>query len=268
VSFTVIIPARYASTRLPGKPLADIGGKPLIQHVYDRAKACQARQVIIATDDQRIEQVATSFGADVCMTSDTHRSGTERLKEVIDIYQFSDDEIIVNVQGDEPLLAHQNIDQVANMLQRQKDIPVATLCSKITAIDDVFDPNVVKVIKDKNDVAIYFSRAPIPWNRNVFTSQVDTDSDTNQSIKVDTSLADMKYPYLKHIGIYAYRAGFIAEYLDCSHTSLEAVEALEQLRILQNGKQILVNEAGYNPGIGVDTEKDLEKVRAIINSNK
>ena len=210
MSFTVIIPARYASTRLPGKPLADIGGKPLIQHVYDRAVQCQARQIIIATDDQRIQKVATSFGAEVCMTSEQHRSGTERLKEVIDIYQFAD-EIIVNVQGDEPLLAYQNIDQVANMLGAQNEIPVATLCSKIFEIDDVFNPNIVKVVKDKNDVAIYFSRAPIPWDRNLFTTMCDA----KQTSNVNASLADIEYPYLKHIGIYAYRAAFIADYLSC-----------------------------------------------------
>jgi 3-deoxy-manno-octulosonate cytidylyltransferase (CMP-KDO synthetase) len=264
VSFTVIIPARYASSRLPGKPLADIGGKPLIQHVYQRAKQCSARQVIIATDDQRIQKVATEFGAEVCMTADSHRSGTERLNEVVDTYQFAADEIIVNVQGDEPLLAYQNIDQVANMLLEQKKIPVATLCSRITTAEDVFDPNIVKVIKDKNDVAIYFSRAPIPWDRNTFATVFDSAG----ASKIDISLTNIDYPYLKHIGIYAYRAAFIAEYLAYSHTSLETTEALEQLRILENGNNILVKEAGFDPGIGVDTEKDLEKVRTIIKANQ
>lgn len=268
MSFTVVIPARYASARLPGKPLADIAGKPLIQHVYERAIQCSARQVIIATDDTRIQKVAMSFGAKVCMTSDSHRSGTERIKEVADSLQFSSNEIVVNLQGDEPLLAHQNIDQVASLLLQHTEIPVATLCTPITKINDVFDPNIVKLVKDKNALAIYFSRAPIPWDRNSFDKIYDTPNATFDPLndEMDKNLIDHPHTYLKHMGIYAYRVSFIADYLHCSDKKLETIEGLEQLRIMENGYKILVGEAKFDPGVGVDTEKDLELVRAIMTS--
>ncbi|MFV2057605.1 MAG: 3-deoxy-manno-octulosonate cytidylyltransferase [Thiohalomonadales bacterium] len=255
MGFSVIIPARYASSRLPGKPLIELCGKPLIQHVYQRVIQCDARQVIIATDDTRIEGIAKKFGADVCMTSHSHRSGTERIKEVADKRGFTDDEIIVNVQGDEPLMSFENVNQVAAMLQKQVKIPVATLCAGITNVADIFDPNVVKVIRDKNNVALYFSRAPIPWDRKNFP--IDGEEISGQ-------LTELRYSYLKHIGIYAYRTSFINDYLTWSQTGLEAVEMLEQLRILEQGSRILVDVAHNDPGIGIDTEADLERVRAIL----
>ena len=247
--FKIVIPARYASTRLPGKPLLDIAGKPMIQHVYDRAKESLASEVIIATDDQRIESVAHSFGANVCMTRSDHISGTDRLAEVANIMGFVDDEIIINVQGDEPCLPASLINQVADDLQQHPDADIATLFSQIVQEKQVFDPNVVKVVMDGQGYALYFSRAPIPWMRDHFDQQ---------------STLPPELPHYRHIGLYGYRAGFLSHYSELTPCVLEQEESLEQLRALFHGKRIHLSVAKTDPGHGVDTEQDLNDVRALL----
>ena len=249
MSFKIIIPARYASSRLPGKPLLDIAGKPMIQHVYERAIESEATEVIIATDDDRIEQSAKSFGARVCMTKRDHPSGTDRLAEVASIFQFNDDHIIVNLQGDEPCLPSELINQVAADLAQNCNADIATLYSQITQLEHVFDPNVVKVILDIDGYALYFSRAPIPWIRDHFSKK---------------SIPDMTLPHYRHIGLYAYRTSFLTHYAELSSSLIEQAESLEQLRALFHGKKIHLSEAKINSGHGVDTMADLLLVRSLL----
>nr|VFJ77984.1 MAG: 3-deoxy-manno-octulosonate cytidylyltransferase (CMP-KDO synthetase) [Candidatus Kentron sp. FW] len=251
MQFTIIIPARYASTRLPGKPLVEIAGKPMIRHVHAHALASGAANVIIATDDERVREVAENFGAKVCMTSKDHASGTERIAEVIEMLAEPDDRIIVNVQGDEPLLPSKLMRQVAQNLSVHPDSHVATLCEKITDADTLFDPAVVKVVTDGKGHALYFSRAPIPWDRDHFASQ------PNFLMPPDT-------PYYRHIGIYAYRASFLRNYITRPRSILEKAESLEQLRVLYDGGKIHVARAFEAPGIGVDTPADLVRVQAVL----
>ncbi|ANS85136.1 3-deoxy-manno-octulosonate cytidylyltransferase [Vibrio scophthalmi] len=246
MSFTVVIPARYQSTRLPGKPLADIGGKPMVQWVYEQAVQAGADQVIIATDDERVEQAAKAFGAQVCMTSPNHESGTERLAEVVKLMGIADDHIIVNVQGDEPLIPPSIITQVADNLANSQ-APMSTLAVEISDEAEVFNPNAVKVLTDKDGYAMYFSRATIPWDRDNFAN--------NNTIA---------QPLLRHIGIYAYRAGFINTYINWQPSALEKIECLEQLRVLWYGEKIHVAVAKEAPAAGVDTPEDLQAVRDII----
>ncbi|NNJ84121.1 MAG: 3-deoxy-manno-octulosonate cytidylyltransferase [Gammaproteobacteria bacterium] len=248
--FTVVIPARYASTRLPGKPLLDIAGKPMLEHVHANALASGASKVIIATDDERVRSSAQGFGADVCMTSKAHTSGTERIVEVIETLKEPEHQIIINVQGDEPLLPPGLIRQVAKGLSEHPDSDVATLCEPITDAGTLFDPAAVKVVMDKNGFALYFSRAPIPWDRDHFANR--TDSLPSESI------------YYRHIGIYAYRALFLRDYVTRPRCSLEKVEVLEQLRVLYNGGKIHVAQAEEEPGFGVDTPDDLARVRGFF----
>jgi 3-deoxy-manno-octulosonate cytidylyltransferase (CMP-KDO synthetase) len=247
MSFTVVIPARYQSTRLPGKPLADIAGKPMIQWVHEQALQAGADKVIIATDDERVEQVVKSFGGEVCMTSPDHESGTERLAEVVEKMAIPDDHIIVNVQGDEPLIPPSIIAQVADNLANSQ-APMATLAVEIDHEAEVFNPNAVKVVTDKDGYAMYFSRATIPWDRDNFAGQQQT----------------IAQPLMRHIGIYAYRAGFINTYINWQPTTLEKIECLEQLRVLWYGEKIHVEVAKEAPAAGVDTPEDLEVVRSII----
>lgn len=249
MSFTVIIPARYASSRLPRKPLADIAGKPMIQHVWEKAQQAGANRVIIATDHEEIEQVAKTFGAEVCMTSTEHNSGTERLAEVIQKMAITDDEIIVNVQGDEPLIPPVIIQQVAQNLA-ENQVNMATLAVKLETKEELFNPNCVKVVTDQKGIALYFSRAAIPFARDYF-------ADCN-----DAFVASQ--PYLRHIGIYAYRAKFVNQYIRWQPTVLEKLESLEQLRALWYGEKIHVELAKEAPQVGVDTLEDLERVRQIL----
>ncbi|MGJ0636652.1 3-deoxy-manno-octulosonate cytidylyltransferase [Xenorhabdus bovienii] len=242
--FTVIIPARFASTRLPGKPLADIHGKPMIVRVMERAIRSGANRVIVATDNQAVFDAVTAAGGEACMTSAHHHSGTERLAEVIDQYQFADDEIIVNVQGDEPLIPEQIIKQVADNLA-EIDAGMATLAVQIQDAEEAFNPNAVKVVMDAQGYALYFSRATIPWERDRFMQSKDTVGDN----------------FLRHIGLYAYRAGFIRRYVQWAPSPLESIEMLEQLRVLWYGEKIHVAKALQAPGAGVDTPEDLEAVR-------
>ncbi|MFW5451194.1 MAG: 3-deoxy-manno-octulosonate cytidylyltransferase [Methylophagaceae bacterium] len=247
--FKIVIPARYASTRLPGKPLLDIAGKPMIQHVYDRANESHASDVIIATDDQRIEKVAKDFGATVCMTRSDHHSGTDRLAEVASLMRFEEDDIIINVQGDEPCLPASLINQVADDMLLHPDADIATLYSSIDQEKHVFDPNVVKVIMDAQGYALYFSRAPIPWMRDHFDQQ---------------SSLPPELPHYRHLGLYGYRASFLQHYADLSPCVLEQEESLEQLRALYHGKKIHLTAAKVDPGHGVDTQQDLDEVRRLI----
>ena len=249
MSFTVIIPARYASSRLPRKPLADIAGKPMIQHVWEKTQQAGANRVIIATDHEEIEQVAKTFSAEVCMTSTEHNSGTERLAEVIEKMAIADDEIIVNVQGDEPLIPPVIIQQVAQNLA-ENQVNMATLAVKLETKEELFNPNCVKVLTDQKGMALYFSRAAIPFARDYF-------ADCN-----DAFVASQ--PYLRHIGIYAYRAKFVNQYICWQPTVLEKLESLEQLRALWYGEKIHVELAKEAPQVGVDTLEDLERVRQIL----
>ncbi len=246
MSFIVVIPARYESSRLPGKVLADINGKPMIQWVVEKALLSGASKVIVATDNEQVGQVVKSFGGEVCKTRSDHQSGTERLAEVMETYQFSDDQVIVNVQGDEPFIPPENIKQVAENLANQKISRMATLAIKITDLEEAFNPNAVKVLCDKNGYALYFSRATIPYDRERFLN--------NDNI---TEIGEF---YLRHIGIYAYRAGFIKDYVKWPASTLEQIESLEQLRVLWQGEKIHVSVAESTvPVEGVDTPEDLQK---------
>ncbi|WP_281544626.1 3-deoxy-manno-octulosonate cytidylyltransferase [Grimontia sp. SpTr1] len=247
MKFTVVIPARYASSRLPAKPLVDIGGKPMIQWVYEQAMKSGADKVIIATDDQRIVDAANAFGGEVCMTREDHQSGTERLAEVVEKYNLAADEIIVNVQGDEPLIPPSVIRQVAENLARS-EAPMSTLAINIDHADEVFNPNAVKVVTDKDGYALYFSRATIPWDRDNFAK----------------APAEIHHNLKRHIGIYGYRAGFINTYINWEPSPIEHIECLEQLRVLWYGEKIHVDVAIEAPPAGVDTPEDLEVVRKLV----
>lgn len=251
MSFKVIIPVRYNSKRLPGKPLLDINGKPMIRHVYDKAVMSGANSVIVATDSTEIAKVAKDFGANVCMTSSEHNSGTERIAEVVEAMGFDDDEIIVNLQGDEPLMPSAVIHQVANDLEIHDSSKVATICEPILDINDLFNPNVVKVVMNKRGFAMYFSRAAIPWERDSFA--------TDKKIMQDK--------HFKHVGIYAYRVSFLQDYLQSDNSDIERCESLEQLRVLWHGNRIHVTISQNNIPNGVDTPEDLSVVRAILSSN-
>jgi len=248
-TFSVIIPARYSSTRLPGKPLLDLAGKPMIQRVYEQAMKSQAKQVVVATDDERIERCVIGFGGQVCMTSSDHVSGTDRLDEVARQLCLSDDEIVVNVQGDEPLIPPSVIDQVAENITFS-GASIATLSEVITDSSVVFDPNAVKVVSDEHGMALYFSRAPIPWNREGFTM---TEGALPKAIQ-----------YQRHIGIYAYRVAFLSQFVRWGPCPLEQVESLEQLRAMWHGVKIHIRPAVISPPTGIDTPEDLAAVRALL----
>lgn len=248
--YSIVIPARYAATRLPGKPLREIAGKTLLQHVYECAQRTQARQIIIATDDERIQAVATAFGADVCMTSDQHQSGTQRINEVIQLRNIPDDEIIVNLQGDEPLMPAACIIQVAELLENSPEAQMSTLATPVTDDEEVFNSNAVKVALNKQGHALYFSRASIPWQRGSYEHH-----------RVEHS---EHWSCLRHIGIYGYRATYIKEYVSLPTSPLEVLESLEQLRVLWHGGTIVVGHAAEIPGPGVDTEQDFIKVSLLL----
>lgn len=250
MSFVVVIPARYQSSRLPGKVLADIEGKPMIQWVVEKALLSGASQVIVATDNDEVEAAVLAFGGEVCKTRADHHSGTERLAEVMQTYGFADDQVIVNVQGDEPFIPPENIAQVADNLANQQLARMATLAVKIEDVEEALNPNAVKVLCDKNSYALYFSRATIPYDRERFLN--------NHHIE------DIGDFYLRHIGIYAYRAGFIKDYVNWPASTLEQIESLEQLRVLWQGEKIHVAVAESRlPVEGVDTPEDLVKARSF-----
>jgi 3-deoxy-manno-octulosonate cytidylyltransferase (CMP-KDO synthetase) len=252
MNFSVIIPARYASTRFPGKPLVDINGKPMVQHVYERAIESGASRVIVATDDARIAKVVSDFGGQYCMTAAHHESGTERLAEVIETEGFLAHELVVNVQGDEPFIPAENIQQVAENLYHHQQAEMATLAVKIVDVEEAFNPNVVKVVTDKQGFALYFSRATIPYDRSRFLDEELIDE-----------IGDY---YLRHLGIYAYRAGFIKQYVNMSPSGLEQIESLEQLRVLWHGEKIHVDIARHTPPVGIDTPEDLTRLLQKMSS--
>ena len=239
--FKIIIPARYASTRFPGKPLVDIAGKPMLQHAWECAKKSVANEIIIATDDERIFNVAKAFGAEVCMTNAQHATGTDRLAEVCQQYAWPDQTIVVNLQGDEPLTPAVLLQQVAINLAQFTRAGMATLSTAIHSASDVLNPNVVKVVTDESGYALYFSRAPIPWNRDAGNQLTDQQVQHCQ----------------RHLGIYAYRVGFLRAFSKMQPCLLEQLEKLEQLRALYNGVAIHVAVAQALPGPGIDTPDDL-----------
>jgi 3-deoxy-manno-octulosonate cytidylyltransferase (CMP-KDO synthetase) len=251
-AFRVVIPARYASTRLPGKPLLDIAGKPMVVRVAERAQASGAVSVVVATDHQEIAAVVREHGFEAMMTRADHASGTDRIAEVAAAHGWTHTEIIVNVQGDEPMIEPVLIRAVAYNLSGHPDAAIATACHAIEDKDEMFNPNVVKVVTDRYGHALYFSRAPIPWARDVFASGGDA--------------LPEGFPVYRHIGIYAYRAGFLKVYADLNPAPIEQFEALEQLRALWHGYRISVAVSESAPAAGVDTEADLQRMREIFSS--
>ena len=244
MTFHIIIPARFESTRLPGKPLLEIAGKPMIQHVYERAEESGAASVTVATDNLRVEEVVREFGGNACLTNDRHVSGTDRLAEAAQIIGLHDDDLVINLQGDEPMMPASLISQVAETLKNDKHAVVATSCVRMHDPAQYSDTNIVKVVTDRFNHALYFSRASIPFLRDV--------------------TSEHEHRVFRHIGLYAYRCGFLAEFTQFSPCSLEHVEALEQLRVLWYGGKIAVMETTDDPGHGVDTPDDLQRVRALF----
>lgn len=250
IDFKVVIPARYGSTRLPAKPLLEIAGKPLIRHVYERAEQSAANQVVVATDDARIADACAAFGADVTLTRNDHRSGSDRIAEVIEARGWPSDSILVNLQGDEPCMPPSLIDQVAHDLASHGSVGMATLAYPIQDGATLFDPHVVKVVTDAVGYALYFSRAPIPWHRDEF---LEGQKSLPQGVQ-----------FLRHIGLYAYRAEFLERFVRWTPAPLELAESLEQLRVLWHGEGIHVTQAGQEPGPGVDTESDVQRVLQFL----
>lgn len=245
MSFTVVIPSRYGANRLPGKPLLDIAGKPMLQHVYEQAVASDADGVYVATDDERISTAAEGFGAKVCMTSEKHRSGTDRIHEVTQQLGLSEDAIVVNVQGDEPLIPPAAINQVANNLAANPEAGIASLYETISDSSEIDDPNAVKVVCDVNGYAMYFSRATVPYGSSAQAKNCQ-----------------------RHVGIYAYRVSTLNAFVSWPLVELEIQEKLEQLRALYNGVRIHMDTAVERIPHGVDTERDLEAIRALFTANK
>jgi len=248
----VIIPAHYDSKRFPGKVLADILGKPMVQHSYETAKKAGFDQVIIATDDERVVKAVKNFNGDVMLTAKTHRSGTERMVEVIDKAGIADDDVVVNFQCDEPFMPPVNIEQVAGDLLEHPEVSVATLCEPIENLEEVFNLNINKVVMDKEGYALYFSHTPIPWYRDGFGQE--------------TKVMPEDITYYRHVGIYAMRAGFAKDYLSWPPSLIETVESLEQLRVLWYGKKIHVAMAKKPSGSGIDTKEELDKLIALRSS--
>jgi 3-deoxy-manno-octulosonate cytidylyltransferase (CMP-KDO synthetase) len=250
MKFTVVIPARYASTRFPGKPLADIGGKPMVIRVAERAARSGAAQVVVATDDTRIFDVVEAHGHRAVMTRSDHPSGTDRIAEVAAKLRLGAQQIVVNVQGDEPLIAPALIRKVAENLAAHRDAAIATAACRIRNARDMGNPNVVKVVLDNNGLALYFSRAPIPWARDAFGDGIRA--------------LPPKLPVLRHLGIYAYRCSFLRAYSKLRPVAIEQAEALEQLRALVHGYRISVAVTASMPHPGVDTPTDLLRVRRMM----
>ena len=254
VKFTVLIPARYASTRLPGKPLADIAGKPMVVRVAERALASGATRVVVATDDARVRDAVVVHGHVACMTRVDHLTGTDRLAEAAQQLGLADDEIVVNVQGDEPLLDAALIRSVAMLLSARAEAAIATACHPIDDVAEAFNPNVVKVVLDANGYALYFSRATIPWARDAFGENRDA-----LPLELPHEL-----PLYRHYGLYAYRMSFLRAFPALAPAPIERFEALEQLRALWHGYRIAVEVTHGTPAPGIDTPADLNRVREIF----
>lgn len=247
--FTILVPARYASSRLPGKPLADLGGKPMVVRVAERARRSGAQRVVVATDDPRIEEAVRAHGVDAIMTRADHATGTDRLAEAASLLALAGDEIVVNVQGDEPLLDPALMRRVANTLAARPDAAIATACHPITHIDEARNANVVKVVLDARGNALYFSRAPIPWARDAFSA--------------DPPVLPAGLPIHRHYGLYAYRVAFLRTFPALAPAPIETHEALEQLRALWHGLRIVVDIVEGAPSPGIDTAEDLARVREL-----
>jgi 3-deoxy-manno-octulosonate cytidylyltransferase (CMP-KDO synthetase) len=254
VSFTVLIPARYASTRLPGKPLADVAGKPLVIRVADRARRSGAERVVIATDDERILAAAKAHGVEAVLTRIDHPTGTDRLAEASLALRLDNEVIVVNVQGDEPLLEPELIRGVAETLEAHPGAAIATACHLIADPEEAFNPHVVKVVLDRAGYALYFSRATIPWARDDFAQ--------------NRAALPAGLPLYRHYGLYAYRAAFLRSYPALAEAPIERFEALEQLRALWHGYRIAVRVTTGTPAPGVDTDQDLERIRALYAEGK
>lgn len=248
--FKVVIPARYGSTRLPGKPLLPLAGKPMIQHVMERAWASGAEEVVVATDDRRIQDACAAFGGEALITRADHLSGSDRVAEVIERRGWPEETVVVNLQGDEPTMPATLIDQVASDLVRRPEVGMATLAHPIGDTETLFDPHVVKVVTDAAGFALYFSRAPVPWHRDEFLGR--------------RANLPGSVPFLRHIGLYAYRVGFLRRYVAWPPSPLELAESLEQLRVLWHGERIHVGVAREAPGPGVDTTEDLARAAALL----
>lgn len=248
-SVTVVIPARYGSTRLPGKPLIDLHGKTMIQRVVERALTSEASRVIVATDDARIAKAVNSEGVMVAMTAASHQSGTDRVQEAIANLGLNDEDVVVNVQGDEPLIPPEVIDQAATLLQQHADCGVSTLYEPISDFADVFNPNIVKVVTDNKGHALYFSRAPIPWERGRFDGGAPSGEARG---------------WLRHLGIYAFKYWALAEFVSLAPSRLEKLESLEQLRFLENGISIAIDRSCREIPAGIDTASDVERVRNYL----
>jgi 3-deoxy-manno-octulosonate cytidylyltransferase (CMP-KDO synthetase) len=254
VSFTVLIPARFASTRLPGKPLLDIAGKPMVVRVAERAQASGAERVVVATDDERVRAAAEEHGVEVVLTHGNHATGTDRLAEAAIQLNLDNRTIVVNVQGDEPLLEPALMRAVADMLRAHADASMATACHAIEDAEEGFNTNVVKVVLDQAGYALYFSRATIPWARDAFAV-------SRKELPLGLSM-------YRHYGLYAYRVGFLRHYTTLAPAPIERFEALEQLRALWHGHRIAVLVAKGTPAPGVDTPGDLDRVRALYAAGK
>jgi 3-deoxy-manno-octulosonate cytidylyltransferase (CMP-KDO synthetase) len=247
--FTILIPARFDSTRLPGKPLADIAGKPMVVRVAERAMQSGAARVVVATDDERVRAAAANHGVTACMTSRDHATGTDRLAEAAALLDLADNEIVVNVQGDEPLLDPSLMRSMAALLTARADASMATACHPIVDPAEAFNPNVVKVVLDSAGYALYFSRATIPWARDAFARTRDT--------------LPEGFAIYRHYGLYAYRASFLRDYPKLAPSPIERSEALEQLRALWHGYKIAVEVTQGTPAPGIDTPEDLARVRML-----
>ena len=253
--FSVLIPARMASSRLPNKPLADIAGLPMVVRVAQRAMLSQARQVVVAADDERIVDACKAHGVQSLLTRQDHVSGSDRLAEACQLLGLSDEAVVVNVQGDEPLMEPSLIDQVAQLLSERPEASMSTAAHPISQLADFCNSNVVKVVTDARQMALYFSRAPIPWWRD------------GQSLADPGGAPFTELPSpapLRHVGIYAYRAGFLSQFPQLPPTPIEQQESLEQLRALWHGHRIAVHTTEHAPGPGVDTPEDLQRVRALL----
>jgi 3-deoxy-manno-octulosonate cytidylyltransferase (CMP-KDO synthetase) len=256
--FTVLIPARMASSRLPNKPLADIVGLPMVVRVAQRAMLSKAGQVVVAADDERIVAACAAHGVQALLTRQDHVSGSDRLAEACQLLGLSDEAVVVNVQGDEPLIDPALIDQVAQLLIERPEASMSTAAHAISQLADFCNPNVVKVVTDARQMALYFSRAPIPWWRDGQSAPPNADQGSASFTELPNP------PPLRHVGIYAYRAGFLAQFPLLPPAPIEQLESLEQLRALWHGHRIAVHTTAQAPGPGVDTPEDLQRVRALL----
>ena len=248
--YRVVIPARFASERLPGKPLADIHGKPMIVRVVESTVRSAAAEVVVATDEKRVADAVRMAGYDVELTRSDHPSGSDRVMEVVETRGWDDEEIVLNVQGDEPLIPPEVLNQLASLLTEDPDLASATLCEPIERYEDLMDPNIVKVVRDNQEKALYFSRAPIPYGRDSFIEGLE--------------ILPQPTSWWRHVGVYGYRAWSLRRFVALARGRLESLESLEQLRMLENGLDMRVQEACCPVPGGVDTQQDLDRIRVLL----